>query len=122
MKSIRSIYILLFANLQRMSKEGTSSLISYNSPSLIAKMRDRSPSSSSQPIFILCDNCYWCATYMDKTRIPWEDRCPQCNANNNELTSFPIASNESFTFDHNDKCRVELEFMPIQHNRKCDLL
>jgi predicted RNase H-like HicB family nuclease len=37
-------------------------------------------------------------------------RCPRCNANNNELTSFPIMSNESFTFDHNDKRGVELEF------------
>jgi len=41
--------------------------------------------------------------------------CPQCNANNNELTSFPIMSNESFTFDHNDKLGTELEFM---HRRK----
>jgi hypothetical protein len=95
-----------------MSKEGTSSLINYDSQSLIAKMHDHSPSSSSPPIFILCDNCYWCATYIDKTRIPGEDRCPQCNANNDELTSFPIMSNESFTFDHNDKRGVELEFMP----------
>jgi hypothetical protein len=29
-----------------------------------------------------------------------------------ELTSFPIMSNESFTFDYNDKCGVELEFKP----------
>jgi hypothetical protein len=36
--------------------------------------------------------------------------CPQCNANNNELTSFSIMSNESFTFDYNDKHGVELEF------------
>ena len=32
-------------------------------------------------------------------------RCKQ-----NELTSFPIMSNESFTFDYNDKRGVELEF------------
>jgi hypothetical protein len=85
-----------------MSKE-TSSLINS---SLIAKTPHRS--SSSPPIFILCDNCYWCATYLDKTRIPGNNKCPQCNANNNELTSFPIMSNESFTFDHSDKRRVDL--------------
>ena len=90
-----------------MSKEGTS-LINYDSPGLIIKTPDRSP---SQPIFILCDSCYWCATYMDKNRIPGENRCPQCNAkNNDELTSFPIMSNESFTFDYNYKRGVELEF------------
>jgi hypothetical protein len=64
--------------------------------------------SLSPPIFILCDKCYWCATYFDKTRIPIDNNCPQCN--NNELTSFPIISNESFTFDYNDKGGVELEF------------
>jgi predicted Zn-ribbon and HTH transcriptional regulator len=96
-----------------MSTQGKS-LINYDSSNLIAKPPDRSP-SSSPPIFILCDSCYWCATYFDKTRIPRENRCPQCDANNNELTSFPIMSNESFTFDYNDKRGVELEF---KHRRK----
>ena len=83
-----------------MSKEGTS-LINYDSERLIAKTRDRSP--SSLPIFVLCDTCYWYATYFDKTKIPIDNNCPQCSANNNELTSFPVVSNESFTFDYNDK-------------------
>ena len=73
----------------------------------------QSPSSSyTQPIFILCDTCYWCATYFDNTRIPIDNNCPRCNANNNELTSFPIMPNESFTFDYNDKHGVEFEFKP----------
>jgi predicted Zn-ribbon and HTH transcriptional regulator len=96
-----------------MSKERTS-LINYNSPNLIIKTPDRSL-SLSPPIFILCDSCYWCATYVDKSRIPKENRCPQCNANNNELTSFPIMSNEAFTFDYNSKRGVELEF---KHRQK----
>jgi hypothetical protein len=91
-----------------MSKEETS-LINYDSPSLIIKTLDR---SILPPVFILCDSCYWCATYFDKTRLPMGNICPQCNANNNELTSFPIMSNESFTFDYNDKHGVELEFKP----------
>ena len=70
---------------------------------------------SSLPVFVLCDTCYWCATYLDKTRIPEENSCPQCDANNNELTSFPIMSNESFTFDYSDKRGVELEF---RHRQK----
>jgi hypothetical protein len=32
------------------------------------------------------------------------------NANNNELTSLPIMSNESFTFNYDSKRGVELEF------------
>ena len=81
------------------------------SQSLIAKTPDRFQ-SSSPPLFILCDICYWCATYFEKTRIPIGNKCPQCNANNNELSSFPIMPNESFTFVYNDKRGVELEFKP----------
>ena len=43
---------------------------------------------------------------------PVDNTCPQCGANNSELTSFPIVSNESFTFDYNDKRVLELEFRP----------
>jgi hypothetical protein len=57
---------------------------------------------SSSPIFILCDSCYWCATYFDKARIPPDNICPACSGSDGELTSIPITSNESFTFDHND--------------------
>ena len=46
----------------------------------------------------------------DKIITPVDNTCPRCGANNNELTSFPIISNEAFTFDYNDKCGVELEF------------
>jgi len=67
---------------------------------------------SSSPIFVLCDSCYWCATYFDKTKVPIDNICPECSVNNNELTSFPIMSNESFTFGYNEKRGVELEFKP----------
>jgi hypothetical protein len=92
-----------------MSKNGKAG-DNYESQSLIAKTHDRSQSLPA--IFILCDTCHWGATYFDKNRLPREDRCPQCNANNYELTSFPIMSNESFTFDYNDKHGVEFEFKP----------
>jgi len=93
-----------------MSKQ-EASLTNYNSQSLIDKIRDHS-STLSPPIFVLCDECYWCATYFDKTRTPVDNTCPQCGANNSELTSFPIVSNESFIFDYNSKRGVELEFRP----------
>jgi hypothetical protein len=60
--------------------------------------------------FILFDSCYWCATYFDKTKVPIDNICPECSINNNELTSFPIMSNESFTFGYNEKRGVESEF------------
>ena len=60
--------------------------------------------------FILFDSCYWCATYFDKTKVPIDNICPECSINNNELTSFPIMSNESFTFGYNEKRGVESKF------------
>jgi hypothetical protein len=41
-----------------------------------------------------------------------DSNCPQHNANSNQLTSFPIAPNESFTFNYNDKRGIEFEFKP----------
>ena len=73
---------------------------------------DKTLDRSLSPVFILCDTCYWCATYLDKTSIPMDNICPQCNANNNELSSMPIMQNESFTFDHDVKRGIELEFKP----------
>jgi hypothetical protein len=64
---------------------------------------------SSLPVFILCDKCYWCATYLDKTRGPIYNKCPHCSARI-ELSSFPIMSNESFIFDYNERRGVELQF------------
>jgi hypothetical protein len=66
-----------------MLKEGMS-VTNDDSQTLIAKTHDRFQ-SSPQPIFILCDKCYWCAIYFDKTGIPMDNNsCAQCNANNNE--------------------------------------
>jgi hypothetical protein len=88
--------------MQSMSQLGAS-LTNYSSQNIKADKRRHEPSSSSQLIW-----SYWCATYLDKTRTLSGNICPQCEANNNsELTSFPIVSNELFTFDHNDKREVE---------------
>jgi hypothetical protein len=94
--------------------ESTTSLTNHDSKGLIAKTPDgnKPPPSPPPPIFILCDRCYWCATYFDNRRLPLDNNCPQCYANSSQLTSFPIASNESFTVNYNDKRGVEFEFKP----------
>ena len=85
------------------------SLIKHGSESLVAKTRDGYTKPSVPPVFVLCNRCYWCATYFNNIRIiALNNNCPQCNANSNELTSFPIAPNESITFGYNDKRGVEL--------------
>ena len=75
-----------------------------------AETRKDPTKPSRTPVFLLCDRCYWCATYFSNARIPSDNICPQCNANSNQLTSLPIAINESFTFNYNDKRGVEMEF------------
>ena len=97
-----------------MLAEGEPSLTNYDSPNTT----NTKTKSSSAPIFVLCDSCYWCATYFDKTKIPADNICPQCGANNNELTSFPIASNESFTVNYNKKRGIEFEFKPRSKRSK----
>ena len=86
------------------------SLINHDSQSLIANTHDDHTKSPAPPVFILCDRCYWCATYFNNARTPTDNNCPQCNANTNQLTNFPIESNESFIYNYNEKRGVELEF------------
>jgi hypothetical protein len=57
-------------------------------------------------IFMLCETCYWCATYLDKARVI--DKCPMCSAA--MLSSFPIMPDESFVFSYDSKRGVELDF------------
>jgi hypothetical protein len=78
-------------------------------------------SSSTSPIFILCDKCYWCATYVNKSRRPVGNICPRCNIDTNELTSFPIVANELFSFDYNNKYEIELGFRPRRKDNSSHL-
>jgi hypothetical protein len=88
-----------------------SSVIDHDSQSVIVNTHDDYAKPSAPPVFILCDRCYWYATYFNNARIPTDDNiCPQCDANSNQLTSFPIAPNESFTYNYDEKRGVELEF------------
>jgi hypothetical protein len=81
----------------------------HNNKYLIAVNNPKQTISYS---FVLCDICHWCSTYLDKTRLPVDNKCPECyNTTTNTLSSFPIMSNESFTFDYDEKHGVELKFM-----------
>lgn len=64
-----------------------------------------------QSIFLLCERCHWCTTYIDKARLHADNKCQQCS-NKDMLSSFPVLSNESFSFNYSEKRGVELEFKP----------
>jgi hypothetical protein len=69
------------------------------------------------PVFVLCERCYWCATYIDTNRLLKEEEvgdvnnivCPRCDAIDS-LSSLPIAANESFNFDYTVKRGIVLQF------------
>lgn len=71
----------------------------------------------SAPVFILCERCHWCATYLDTNRLLKEKGvdednskiCPRCDSIDS-LSSLPILSNESFTFDYAVKRGIVLQF------------
>lgn len=62
---------------------------------------------SVESIFVLCETCHWCATYVDKSKVP-NFPCPICM--NSAVSTFPTLPNEEFTFGYNEKRGVELEF------------
>lgn len=76
----------------------------------ITKEQNYPNTKAREAIFILCDTCYWSATYFTKFMLPAEDRCPSCQ--NTELSSFPILPNESFISNYNEQRGLELEFKP----------
>ena len=63
-----------------------------------------------------CEGCYWSATFLDKYTLCKKEevddddkKCPRCDAVDS-LTSIPIMTNESFTFNYTEKRGIELEF------------
>jgi len=61
--------------------------------------------------FVICNSCYWCASYFsidDLNSSSQVLRCHLCNSHNTELT--PISSNESFRIDYNVTRGMEMEF------------
>ena len=66
-------------------------------------------SNLSHPIFILYTTCYWCATFFDKARIPVDNNCPICNANDStKLSIFSITRSKPSTFDYNNMIRNDI--------------
>ena len=73
---------------------------------------------SDEIIFAICQSCFWCASCFpsqvlgtiaaaaeDSTSSP---KCPSCIEGN--IESIPIAENENYRFDYNNKRGVVMEF------------
>lgn len=66
----------------------------------------------NQSIFLLCDHCYWTATCLGKLHIRQvlgaNSLCPVCKYE--QLSSFPITANESFTYENSPNRGIEIIF------------
>ena len=70
---------------------------------------------SNQNYFVICNSCYWCASYfgLDDLESLSDSRtrvldCHVCNSYNTEL--MPISADESFRIEHSLTRGMELEF------------
>jgi hypothetical protein len=61
--------------------------------------------------FVICNSCYWCASYFGIDDLESSSQvlsCHVCNSHNTEL--IPISTNESFRIDYNVTRGMEIEF------------
>jgi hypothetical protein len=70
-----------------------------------------------QTNFLICQSCFWCASYLyGSCKVP--ERCPTCgNSNNNNIESIPISMEEAFEFEYNPLHGLSLNFFP--RHRSC---
>ena len=98
-----------------------SKIFGQNTKKLTTAINHNSLTPKPAPVFVLCERCYWCATYLDTNRLSKgegvdEDNnkvCPRCDAIDS-LSRLPILSNESFNFNHTDKQGVLSTFILVK--------
>jgi hypothetical protein len=66
----------------------------------------------NEKIFLLCDQCFWTVTCLNKNylkeTLSKNNTCPHCNQD--QLSSFPVMPNDSFTYSYSKKRGIELTF------------
>jgi hypothetical protein len=65
---------------------------------------------ANQIYFVICNSCYWCASYfgIDDLESSHVLDCRACNSSNTEV--IPISTDESFRIEHSLTRGMELEF------------
>jgi hypothetical protein len=61
--------------------------------------------------FVICNSCYWCASYFGSEGLDSSSQilgCHVCNSHDTEL--IPVSTNESFRIDYNVTRGMEMEF------------
>ncbi|CAN5608396.1 hypothetical protein BH18THE1_BH18THE1_12050 [soil metagenome] len=70
---------------------------------------------TKERIFLLCDQCLWTVTCLDKKYLEelsdisnLEHNCPNCKKD--QLSSFPITHNDSYRYSYSKSRGVEITF------------
>jgi hypothetical protein len=67
---------------------------------------------NKERIFFLCEDCMWGLTCLDRSRlfevIGEDGICPLCHQD--QLSSFPLVLNHSFTYCYKEKSGIEVKF------------
>jgi hypothetical protein len=58
--------------------------------------------------FLLCNSCFWCASYLNLETALIRFQCPSCKEN--AIEWMPISVNDAYSFDYNPATGVILEF------------
>jgi predicted Zn-ribbon and HTH transcriptional regulator len=72
--------------------------MSYN-PNTAHINNVKDTASHQNKLFLLCEACFWCATYLLNDDSKTVSKCPACD--NAKVESLPIANNEVYKFDYN---------------------
>jgi len=63
-------------------------------------------SEQKQRLFVICDDCFWVASAIDADKFE-ATSCPLCS---NGISSTPLADNESYNYNYNERRGVEVDF------------
>ena len=66
-----------------------------------------------QRMFIICDDCYWCASSLGTAKLELVN-CPQCNR---RLSELPLSLDETYKVNFNPTRGVEIEFATVVDRR-----
>ena len=72
---------------------------------------NRNKRISDKIYFLLCESCFWSASYLSTSYNIMKDpitHCPLCNTE--KIESMPISDNEEYRFEYNMKQGIMLEF------------
>jgi hypothetical protein len=103
-----------YAGFNNNTDNNIASRISYN-PNTANINNVKDTASHQNKLFLLCEACFWCATYLLNDDGTTVSKCPACD--NAKVESLPIANNEVYRFDYSSLSGSTFEFGTRNMNR-----